>query len=93
MVEQHLCRLLNENSLEEDLSLGEIEGRGGGELDGVDVNQLGVTMTLESCDLRDQIQLVKLNRQLLFYGLPGLLAYRTDRVAIFQTVRSINTGN
>ena len=38
-----------ENVLEEELGLG----IGGGEFDGVDVdvNQLGVTMTLESCDL------------------------------------------
>ena len=37
------------NVLEEELGLG----IGGGEFDGVevDVNQLGVTMTLESCDL------------------------------------------
>ena len=40
-----------ENVLEEELGLG--IGGSGGELDGVnvDVNQLGVTMTLESCDL------------------------------------------
>ena len=40
-----------ENVLEGELGLG--IGGGGGELDGmnVDVNQLGVTMTLESCDL------------------------------------------
>ena len=40
-----------ENVLEEELGLG--IGGSGGELDDVDVdvNQLGVTMTLESCDL------------------------------------------
>ena len=51
-----------ENVLEEELGLG----IGGGEckLDGVnvDVNQLGVTMTLESLISKDQIQLVKSNR-------------------------------
>ena len=51
-----------ENVLEEGLGLG--IGGGGGELDGVDVdvNQLGVTMTLESLISKDQIQLVKSNR-------------------------------
>ena len=52
-----------ENVLEEELGLG--IGGGEGKLDGVnvDVNQLGVTMT-NSLISRDQIQLVKLNRQL-----------------------------
>ena len=51
-----------ENVLEEELGLGI---GGGGELDGVVmvVNQLGVIMT-NSLISRDQIQLVKLNRQL-----------------------------
>ena len=51
-----------ENVLEGELGLG--IGGGGGELDGVDVdvNQLGVTMTLESLISKDQIQLVKSNR-------------------------------
>ena len=49
------------NVLDEELGLG----IGSGELDSVDVdvNQLGVTMT-ECLISRDQIQLVKLNRQL-----------------------------
>ena len=78
-----------ENVVEGELGLG-IDG-GGGELDGVDVdvNQLGVTMTLESLISKDQIQLVKSNRltrQLANqkdsnypfpsgHGLPCLLAY------------------
>ena len=55
-------QLNEENVLEEELGLG--IGGGGGELDGVDVdvNQLGVTMTLESLISKDQIQLVKSNR-------------------------------
>ena len=51
-----------ENVLEAGLGLG--IGGGGGELDSVDVdvNQFGVTMTLESLISKDQIQLVKSNR-------------------------------
>ena len=48
------------NVLEEELGLG-IDG-GKFDVVDVDVNQLGVTMTLESLISKDQIQLVKSNR-------------------------------